>query len=92
MLRFREAVDAGAVPFSVQGPDNALCLDGGRTIGWEIADAGGVDRIVVQVGGGALAACTGWGLGPEVRLDAVQTEGCCADGGGVGAGGGTRTR
>ena len=76
VLRFREAVDAGAVPFGVQGPDNALCLDGGRTIGWEIADAGGVDRIVVQVGGGALAACTGWGLGPEVRLDAVQTEGC----------------
>ena len=34
--RFREAVDAGAVPFRVQGPENALCLDGGRTIGWEM--------------------------------------------------------
>ena len=40
VLRFREAVAAGAVPFSVQGPENALCLDGGRTIGWEMADAG----------------------------------------------------
>ncbi len=81
MLRFREACAAGAIPFSVQGPENAYCLDGGRTIGWEIADqaaAVGVelDRVAVQVGGGALAACLGAGLGPAVRLDAVQAEGC----------------
>jgi len=76
VLRCREAVDAGAVPFSVQGPENALCLDGGRTIGWEMADATELDRVVVQVGGGAFATCTGWGLGSRVRLDAVQTEGC----------------
>lgn len=81
MLRFREATYEGAIPFSVQGPENAYCLDGGRTIGWEIADqaaAAGVelDRIVVQVGGGALAACVGAGLGRGVRLDTVQAEGC----------------
>ncbi len=77
VLRFREAVAAGAIPFSVQGPENALCLDGGRTIGWELADSGvPLDRVVVQVGGGALATCTGWGLGAGVRLDAVQAEGC----------------
>ncbi len=81
MLRFREARDAGAIPFTVQGPENAMCLDGGRTIGWEIADqaadAGiGLDRIVIQVGGGAFAACVGAGLGPDVRLDTVQAEGC----------------
>lgn len=77
VLRFREAVAAGAVPFSVQGPENALCLDGGRTIGWELADAGvTLDRVLVQVGGGAFAAGTGWGLGPGVRLDAVQSAGC----------------
>ena len=35
--RFREAVAGGAVPFSVQGTENAWCLDGGRTIGWEMA-------------------------------------------------------
>ncbi len=70
MLRFREARSAGAIPFTVQGPENGLCLDGGRTIGWEIADqaaAAGVqlDRILVQVGGGAFAACVGAGLGPQ---------------------------
>ena len=83
MLRFREAVAAGALPFTVQGPENALCLDAGRTLGWEIADAVGapggpavLDRVVVQVGGGALAACVGWGLGPRIRLDTVQAQGC----------------
>jgi threonine dehydratase len=81
MLRFREARSAGAIPFTVQGPENGLCLDGGRTIGWEIADqadAAGVvlDRAIVQVGGGAFAACVGAGLGRDVRLDTVQTEGC----------------
>jgi threonine synthase len=77
VLRFREAVAAGSVPFGVQGPENALCLDGGRTLGWELADAGvDLDRALVQVGGGAFAACTGWGLGAGVRLDAVQSAGC----------------
>ncbi|MDQ3469373.1 MAG: PLP-dependent lyase/thiolase [Actinomycetota bacterium] len=82
LLRLREAVAAGAVPFSVQGPENALCLDGGRTIGWEISDAlcaageRPLDRAVVQVGGGAFATCMGWGLGTDVRLDAMQTAGC----------------
>jgi threonine synthase len=64
---FRDAVAAGAVPFGVQGPENALCLDGGRTMGWEIAlqaRAAGIelDRVFVQVGGGAFAACVGAGL------------------------------
>lgn len=83
LLRCRQAVATGALPFTVQGPENALCLDGGRTIGWEVADAFGtddgparLDRVVVQVGGGALAACVGWGLGPAVRLDTVQAQGC----------------
>lgn len=79
--RFREAVTAGAVPFSVQGPENAVCLDGGRTLGWEIADqadATGValDAVFVQVGGGALATCVADSIGTGVRLHAVQTEGC----------------
>lgn len=82
--RFREAVDAGAVPFSVQGPDDALCLDGGRTIGWELAAqlAGTVpDRVFVQVGGGALATVVGdalreEGLAPPARIHAVQVAGC----------------
>lgn len=77
MHRFRQAVRDGAIPFSVQGPDNATCLDGGRTIGWEMADADAdLDRVLVQVGGGALASCVGAGLGAGVALDAVQAEGC----------------
>jgi threonine synthase len=81
MLRFREAVADGSIPFTVQGPENAYCLDGGRTLGWEIADQTAeyhvsLDRIVVQVGGGALAACVGVGLGHGVRLDTVQADGC----------------
>jgi len=80
MLRFREAVAAGSIPFTVQGPENALALDGGRTLGWEIdaqchAQSVGLDRIFVQVGGGAFAACLGAAL-PEVRMSAVQVEGC----------------
>ena len=58
VLRFREAVAAGSVPFGVQGTENAWCRDGGRTLGWEISDEMGhrADRIFVQVGGGAFVA------------------------------------
>lgn len=87
MRRFRDARDVGAIPFTVQGPENALCLDAGRTIGWEMADridpASNPDlahaasfRAFVQVGGGAFAACVGAGLGNAVPLYAVQAEGC----------------
>jgi threonine dehydratase len=85
MFRFREAVDAGSIPFTVQGPENALALDGGRTIGWEIghqltgAGVEHLDRMFVQVGGGAFAACLGAGLrqvAPGVRFVAVQAAGC----------------
>ena len=76
--RFRTAVANGAIPFSVQGPENAYCLDAGRTIGWEIHDdpIGPPDAMFVQVGGGAFASCLGAGLGPEVQLWAVQAQGC----------------
>jgi threonine dehydratase len=85
VLRFREAVNKGSIPFSVQGPENALCLDGGRTIGWEMAqqfskeEISGLDAVVVQVGGGAFAASLSRGLsegGITAPLVAVQTEGC----------------
>ena len=80
--RFREAVDAGAVPFSVQGPENALCLDGGRTIGWEMAERprplrstgfrAGRRRSARHVRRRRAAA----DAGVHPRLHAVQTEGC----------------
>lgn len=78
--RFREAVGAGAVPFGCQGPDNGYTIDGGRTLGYELAEqAPGIDRVYVQVGGGALAASVAQGLaigGSSAALIAVQTEGC----------------
>jgi threonine dehydratase len=81
VLRFREAVAVGAIAFGVQGTENAWCLDGGRTIGWEMTEELGhlMDRIFIQVGGGAFAACVGASLrsaGVHPKLHAVQTEGC----------------
>jgi threonine synthase len=88
-LRFRQAVADGAVPFGCQGSDNGLTVDGGATLGWEVAaqlaDAGvQPDRVVVQVGGGALASAVLRGLRDAVDLGVlgrlpvlhvVQTEG-----------------
>ena len=37
ILRFREMVADGAVPFGCQGTYNLLTLDGGRTLGFELA-------------------------------------------------------
>ncbi len=90
VLRFREAVATGAIPFAVQGPENAWCHDGGRTIGWELAiqyelaqndrlQPAMLDRLFVQVGGGALASCAWSGAadqGTVPVLHAVQAEGC----------------
>jgi len=56
----RAAIAAGALPFTCQGNENGLAIEGGETLGYEmaldLAAAGtGLDHIVVQVGGGALA-------------------------------------
>jgi threonine synthase len=85
--RFREAVEAGALPFCCQGSDNGLTIDGGMTLGFELASqsvAAPLDRLLVQVGGGALASAVFQGLawahtsGALLRLPAlhaVQTAG-----------------
>jgi threonine synthase len=87
---FRAAVREGALPFGVQGPDNGLAIEGGRTLAFEIAEvlakAGGdPGTLLVQVGGGALASALAQGLAIAAaagqlarmpRLVAVQTEGC----------------
>jgi len=79
------ALDEGALPFTCQGNLNGLAIEGGETLAWEIAAAGPLlDRLVVQVGGGALAsACIhgfrearALGALPGLpRVDTVQTEG-----------------
>ncbi|GEJ58913.1 pyridoxal-phosphate dependent enzyme [Anaeromyxobacter diazotrophicus] len=89
-LRFREAVQAGAIPFGVQGPENGLAIEGGRTLAYELADqlrAAGAPPVTlfVQVGGGALASALGQGFATAARLGAlarpprlvaVQAAGC----------------
>ena len=57
----QRAIADGSIPFTCQGPDNGLAIEGGETLGYEIVSqlthAGeGLDRLVVQVGGGALAS------------------------------------
>lgn len=73
-LRYREAVEGGAVGFTVQGPETPETLDGGRTMGWELAAQlaqnlgrpARLDHLFVQIGGGALAASTMAGLADAV--------------------------
>ena len=83
--RFREAVARGAIPFGVQGTENAWCLDGGRTIGWEMAVVAEslpgslFSRMFVQAGGGAFVTCAANGFfagATKPKVHAVQTEGC----------------
>jgi len=57
----REAIADGAIPFTCQGPDNGLTVEGGQTLGYELVtelarEGEALDRLVVQVGGGALAS------------------------------------
>ena len=75
-LRFREAVGAGALPFGVQGPENGLAVEGGRTLAFELADAlraagAAPEALFVQVGGGALASALGQGFAVAARLGAL---------------------
>jgi len=75
-LRFREQVASGAQPFSVQGTDTPTTFDGGRTLGWELAEqVPNLDSLYIQVGGGALATSVSIAL-PQARLHPVQAVGC----------------
>lgn len=79
------ALDQGALAFTCQGNLNGLAVEGGHTLAWEMAAAGvALDRLVVQVGGGALASACIAGLREAralgalahvPRVDTVQTDG-----------------
>jgi threonine synthase len=82
--RFRARVAEGAWPFTCQGSENGLTIDGGLTLGFELADGmrghdRTPDRLAIQVGGGALASATiqalvlAWELGATPRLPALHT-------------------
>jgi threonine synthase len=85
--RFREAVAQGALPFCCQGNDNGLTIEGGETLWLELGEAlsdAPIDRVVVQVGGGALASACVHALTElraldrlprRPRIHAVQTRG-----------------
>jgi threonine synthase len=90
-LRLLDAIDEGAVPFTCQGNLNAFAVEGGETLGLEMAAAVGgadgpprIDRVVIQVGGGALASSVIAGFAnaskagitvDQPRFDTVQTRG-----------------
>ena len=88
--RFTEAIAAGAVPFSCQGSANGLTVDGGVTLGLELAEQdaalglGRLDHVAIQVGGGALASAVALGLtwaarargGAPPAVHPVQTAAC----------------
>jgi threonine synthase len=85
-LRLRREVDRGLLPFTTQGPENGLAIEGGQTLGYELVTdlGGGLDHLIVQVGGGALAssaiqalreAAALGALGRLPRVHTVQTAG-----------------
>jgi threonine synthase len=76
-LRLRRELAAGAVPFTCQGNENGLAIEGAATIGYELASqlAGvPVDHVVIQVGGGALASGCAQGLREAAELGAMPRE------------------
>jgi len=83
-LRLRELLGQGALPFTTQGNENGLCIEGGETLGYELVTGlrergGGLDHLIIQVGGGALAsACIqalreAADLGALARLPRIHT-------------------
>ncbi len=88
-LRFKEAVEKGALPFTVQGNENGLTIAGGKTLAYEMVARLGretvsLDRLFIHVGGGALASSIIQGLHDAhvlgflkrmPRIHTVQTKG-----------------
>jgi threonine synthase len=77
-LRLRAELDGGALPFTTQGNENGLAIEGGLTLGYELAEGlaaavpgGAADHVVIQVGGGALASACAQGLAEAARLGAL---------------------
>jgi threonine synthase len=88
--RLRSAVAAGAIPFTCQGNENGLAIEGGETLGYEMVerlartDASApvgvdarparLDAVVVQVGGGALASAVAAALAEARDFGAIDRE------------------
>lgn len=75
--RLRAEVAAGALPFTCQGSENGLVVEGGETLVHEMASelrsqGLALDHLVVQVGGGALASACIQAFDEAVALDALD--------------------
>ena len=84
--RLQAAIADGALPFTCQGNANGLTIEGGETLGYEMAAVlssnGRLDHVVIQVGGGvlgsavaqALSEAAAFGVLPGMpRVHTVQT-------------------
>ncbi len=88
--RLRSAVASGAIPFTCQGNENGLAIEGGETLGYEMVErlarvdpaarpgAGDqpprLDAVVVQVGGGALASAVAAAFAEALAFGAIDRE------------------
>ena len=75
--RLRAEVASGALPFTCQGSENGLVIEGGETLAYEmVSDLGAegvaLDHLVVQVGGGALASACIQAFQEAVDLGALD--------------------
>ncbi len=77
MDRFQAALAAGALPFSCQGSENGLVIEGGKTLVWEMVSellekGRSLDRLLIQVGGGALGTACIQGLQEARDLGLIE--------------------
>jgi threonine synthase len=75
-LRLREELARGALPFTIQGNENGLSVEGGQTLGYELVTdlaklPGRLDHLVAQVGAGALASSCIQALREAAELGAL---------------------
>jgi threonine synthase len=72
-LALRQELAAGALPFTTQGPENGLAIEGGLTLGYELVSElpADLEHLIVQVGGGALASSTIQALREAADLGAI---------------------
>jgi threonine synthase len=75
--RLRAEVAAGAIPFTCQGSENGLVIEGGETLAYEMAsdlraEGMALDHLVVQVGGGALSSACLQGFEEAVGLGVLD--------------------
>ncbi len=78
-LAFQEALrQNGWLPFACAGNDNWSNIEGGATLGWEMLmqlgdRSEGIDSVVIQVGGGALARSVAQAFEEALQLGFMRT-------------------